>query len=468
MVRGRTFRLFPLLVYLAVYVFSCLLGASLILANYRPFINLLEYFSGVKAPHLTAAEIRTNLWLMIAAPAALVAGYLLVVWLLDRRIKVDDAELARREAPAPVWLPQVVFYVLAAIGIASLAHAGALHRVHSWFDYNSWIHARAANFSKISFAGFVNLYVLVPLGAAWVVLTTRGRSVRVQLVRWLPFAVAMVLSLLLFQKKAAVTTLLVVAFAWLVELLQQRVRGARYLLAGSAVALTALYLAVAVVPVYSNASHAVSAAKKSTAPTPPGNPNVTVSSARRSELQTQLGFHTHKSAIAVYSLVSPVTRSSAPALYYPVIFPRVHPYFRLDVGLDIAGYGAMPDDNIVVWRYLNPNLPGGTEMVPYQFVLFSQISTAGAVAASLIVGALLALVWFGSQARLVPRPWNGLLGALILLLAAYLGIDSLRNSLIVSYGVVWGAVFVGAVAGLVALTRRLALPRLSRPPVRVD
>jgi uncharacterized YccA/Bax inhibitor family protein len=128
----------------------------------------------------------------------------------------------------------------------------------------------------------------------------------------------------------------------------------------------------------------------------------------------------------------------------------------------------MPDDNIVVWRYLNPNLPGGTEMVPYQFVLFSQISTAGAVAASLIVGALLALVWFGSQARLVPRPWNGLLGALILLLAAYLGIDSLRNSLIVSYGVVWGAVFVGAVAGLVALTRRLALPRLSRPPVRVD
>lgn len=457
MVEGRTFRLLPLLVYLAVYVLSCLLGALLILGNYRPFIVLLEYFSGVKAPQLTSAETATNLWLLVAAPSALVLGYLVATWVLLRIRRPENGHRAAGGLSIPAWLPHLTFYLLAVIGFAALAHAGAFHRIHSWTNYDTWIHARAANFSRISFAGFVNLYVLVPVGAAWVVLTTRGRSIRIQVFRWLPFTVAMILSLLLFQKKAAVTTVLIVAFAWLVDVLQHRVRGARYIVLGSVVAVGIVYLAVAVAPVYSTASHAVSAARHaSTSRRHPSNPSVTVSPAEHSRLTAELGHHTHTTAILVYSLVSPITRSSAPALYYPVIFPRHHPYYRLDIGLDELGIGTMPNDNVVVWNYLNPDLPGGTEMVPYQFVLFSQVSTIGAVGGSVLVGLILALLWSGSQARRVGAPWNALLGALVLLLSTYIAIDSLRNSAIVSYGVAWGALFVGAVAAIAALARRVS------------
>jgi len=150
------------------------------------------------------------------------------------------------------------------------------------------------------------------------------------------------------------------------------------------------------------------------------------------------------------------------ALSYPVVFPHRHDYFHLDLGQDILGIGAMPDDNIVVWNYLNPTAPGGTTSVAYQFVLYSQIGTLGAVGASLIVGFLLALAWRLSQ--LPARPTSTLVGSMVLLLATYLAIDSLRNSVVVSYGVVWGLLFV---ASTVLLTKIVASVRVGRHPLAV-
>jgi hypothetical protein len=180
------------------------------------------------------------------------------------------------------------------------------------------------------------------------------------------------------------------------------------------------------------------------------------------ELAREINFGTRRQAIILYSLISPLTRSSIPALYYPVIFPRRHDFYGPDFGQDIFGIGLMPDDNRVVWNYLNPKLPGGAMIGPYQFSLYSQVGTAWAIVWSAALGFLLSLVWMFTQNERVRRPWNVLLGSMVILFGAYLGIDSIRDSLLVSYGVIWGVLFVGSAAGLVAILQRV--PRVHTPP----
>lgn len=467
---SRAFRYLPLVAFLVVYVLSCVVGALLFIAGDRQFVALFEYFSGTRPPSLSAAEQTTDLLLLFAAPAALVAGYAAVQLLPRLRATQRNDAATAEPRRGPTWLPHVVFWILAAAAIVSLAHGGALGRAHSWFNYSSWIHARSTNFQNLDFAEFVNLYVLVPTAAAWVVVATCGGGVGAQFARWLPPVVAVAFSLLLYMRKAAIAVILLVAFAWIIDLSRRGLRGVRWLAAGTVLAVAALYFAVVVAPVYSKASHAVSEARATTPSsgggkhTTPGAPSVT--QPQLQQLARQIGFHTRGDSIFVYALISPLTRSSAPALWYPVIFPHKHSYYHLDAGQDILGYGAMPDDNIVVWNYLNPNLPGGTEMVPYQFVLYSQGGTALAIGLSLVLGALLAAVWRATQSARVPRPWDALLGALTVLLAVYLGIDSLRNSVLVSYGVIWGFVFVGVAMLLTLIVRRAGAATPSLLPRR--
>jgi hypothetical protein len=462
-----TFRYLPLIVFAVVYALSCVLGAVLIIAGYDPFIALFEYFSGTHVPSLTSAQRTTDLLLLIVAPLLLCAGYAAVTEFRRPRGRTDDTANTREDHPVAA---QIVFWILAGGGIASLAAGGALGRAHSWLDYGSWIHARAANFQNLTFAEFVNLYVLVPTAAAWVVVATPSDTILRKLARWVPPAIAVLFTLLLYMRKAAIVVILLVAFAWMIDLRQRRRRGMPYLVAGTVIAVGVLYFAVVVAPVYSKASHAVAQAHAATATTPAAHSDATVTKPQLKALGKKVGFHTRRESLLIYALASPLTRSSAPALWYPVIFPTHHPYFHLDVGVDILGVGTMPDDNIVVWNYLNPNLPGGTEMVPYQFVLYSQGGTAMAIGLSLLVGALLALLWRGTQALRVPAPWNALLGGLTMLLAVYIALDSLRNSTLVSYGVIWGFLFVGVAIVVTRIASRFvgARPSFAGPTLTYD
>ncbi len=98
----------------------------------------------------------------------------------------------------------------------------------------------------------------------------------------------------------------------------------------------------------------------------------------------------------------------------------------------------MPDDNIVVWNAMNPTEPGGNVAAPYQFPLYSQIGLAGSLIGNLVVGLLLGLLWRVAVSRIRGREAASTFGALVVLLAIYLAIDSVRNSILVSYGVIWG------------------------------
>jgi hypothetical protein len=126
------------------------------------------------------------------------------------------------------------------------------------------------------------------------------------------------------------------------------------------------------------------------------------------------------------------------------VFPRQQPFYNLDLGQDILGFGTMPDDNHVVWRVLYPTDPG-VGAAPFNFVLYSQGGIAVSLIGSAVLGALIAVCWALAVASRGGINVRSLAGSLLLLFTIHLTIDSLRNTAIVSYGFVWGGLFVLAV-----------------------
>jgi hypothetical protein len=134
-------------------------------------------------------------------------------------------------------------------------------------------------------------------------------------------------------------------------------------------------------------------------------------------------------------------RTPLPALMYPALYPDRSPFFGTDLGLDVFGIGRMPWDNIQVHRLLWPAIDGGTVMVPFQFGSYSQSGLGGALGESLAVGFCLAWIWVRVRSMSSPDE-AAAAAALVLILAVYLAGDSIRNSLIASYGVFWGLAFL--------------------------
>jgi hypothetical protein len=417
----------PLVAFWVIYGLTCMIGALLMLGGFHDFNRLYQYFSGTSAAHLTDAQAGVDLLLLFAAPAALWIGYEIGLtcplpqWAprLGQRIR---SSLADGRVDTPPWFSMLVFYGFAAVAIISIAHSGSLTNVGAWLNYNSWIAAREQAFKNMRFFEFVNIYLLVPVAAAWVVITYRKAGVRGVLLRWLPLLITLGIDVLLFQKKTAIISLMIIMFAWVLAAGPQgRHRVTRRVGMIAFIAIT-IYIATVVVPVWSKASTA--------------------------SICGISGISCHGTAgvpaLAAYTILSPLTRGSAPALYYPVIFPHYHAFYPIKsiFALDILGIGTFPNDNQVVWHFMNPHLPGTTQ-VPFQFTLFSQGGLQVALIGSLVAGMLLALGWRFVRSGVLPRTWSALAGSMVLLLGVYLGLDSLRNSTLVSYGMVWGVLFIG-------------------------
>lgn len=446
----------PLIILLAVYVFTCLVGAIVLLVNYRPVVAVWEYFSGTPVPALGGGEILISVVLLTLPPLILAAGYWIGVR-IPIRFRTPAVPV---RGPRTARVPHAVFYVLAAIGVASLARAGSFAKLDSWLSYQAWVDARWSSFATLSFFEFVNLYTFVPLAASWCAIVTPGGSLRRQLIRWAPAVVAVLLALALFQKKAALISLTLVLAAFLIDR-AGRDRGLvrRGVILGC-VALAVGYFAMVVVPTFNLAVHDEPALQRARAalvtPRPSPVPSATGSPGQGNKAMQ----FDPRISVALYSILAPLMRTSAPALYYPIVFPDSHPFYGPDLGLDVVcsrriGCSGlrMPDDNLVVWDYMNPSLHGGSITAPFQFALYSQAGIPGALVGSVLLGLLLALTWRFARSDVLPPTVSSLTGAAVVLLALNLALDSPRNSIVVSYGALWAFVFSAFALSATALSR---------------
>lgn len=436
---GSIARRLPLVVFLLVYGFTCYIGTLALLLSDR-FRTVFLVFSGATVPDLSTRDAVLTLLLLHAGPLLLWAGYELAI-----RWGARDGVVSSRVSGTPrVWRGRICFALSAGAAVWSLTRAGAWHQITAWNDYNSYIYARWNLFDHLGFLEFVNLYTVLPITAAYALIVERRRSIGL-----LFAALALALQYPLALRKVLISTgalLGCAVYVWKFSGSRPRTpaSGRRQMAMwfGGPAVLYLLYTALTLQTVFSPNTRPFQTIRSEVAP-----PVAVVRSLDPSK--RRVSFAVDAAAIAriegnraraltLYTLFSPLTRTSIAAIAYPTIFPDILPYFHLDLGQDILGFGRMPDDNLVVYRVLWPEHHRGSVTAPFQYVLYSQGGILIAALGSLLLGVLLGGLW-----RVLvlsapqPGPVASVAAAVVLLLAVFLAIDSPRNSLIVSYGLAW-------------------------------
>lgn len=461
---GTLGRYLPLGAFFLVYVSTCLFGAGFFLFRNEAFISLYEYFSGAVVPRLSNPERLTALTLLLGSPALLAAGFVLgttrpLRTMLPRAVTLDARECAiyRRL----VW---VAFVISAAAALFVLYRHGALTRLGAWADYAAYVEARWYMFGELGFFDFANIYLILPLLAGWA-LALLGRPGQWWgvLAALILFGAPVIANGLLFQKRTVVLALLILGCVVGVRMLERNRRLGKIILAAGVGLATIAYFALVVLPSFDTASRTVKQAEElvrtaARSDPAPSDPAPAVSDARLRELARELDLTTDRTRqLVMYSLMAPLSRTSSAALFYPIVFPDQHPYYGLDLGQDVLGFGAMPDHGQVVWRHMNPGLPGSTT-APFQFVLYSQVGLSGALTGSLIVGFALGLGWSIAQFSfsVVARP---VAAGCLVVFAIYIAMDGARDAVLSSYGVIWFLPVLGTIAAIHYIVRDSAVAR---------
>lgn len=455
----------PVWVHLFVYVVTCLIAATVFYFDYRPVVVFVEYFSGAIIPKEYTFHEAVVLWaLLLGAPFLFTLGFFVA-----RKVCISAAFpllrkiVGRSDHTVPAWMPMLLFVTAAGVGGYDLLRAGAFAKLMAWGDYGAWVEGRWELFSTLGYFNFVNLYLILPVSAAWLILSIQGDGWKTLTKRLIPLAIVIFLTLSLFQKKALITSLIIIFGALLLQ--EVVLRGWTWRLGWLLAVLTsfivAVYFSMVVLPIYAETSRTAddvliqqteNSVNSHKPCEKPGTPEGLRKLCR--EVVSYIG--SDRSAhILAYAALAPMTRTSLPAMHYPLVFPERHPYYGLDFGQDILGFGGMPDDNLVIWKHMYPNLPGAAG-APYQFALYSQVGVVWALMLCFIVGVVLGVMWKIILVDDISRVWRSLMGSVLILFSIYLAIDSIRGSLLSSYGLIWAWLFISL---FFSISNRLLRPK---------
>jgi hypothetical protein len=475
----------PLTAFFVIYLLTCYIGAMALLVGPGVVRRWYVFRTAAELPPLSNRDLAVDLILLNVAPVLLALGW----WTAGRagpRLRLHTMAprrwIAARISPWPpvrAWATRVPgvtprpFASLAFVTIALTAYlvvreamAGGFDLVSGWFGYGRFVAGRAAIVKALSTWDFVAAYTMLPLLVGLLmsaVLLERPRSkVRMGVLA----AVAagfLIVNLLLFQKRALLIGLLLIAFVVVARFRghgrfrRLRVRGRLIVsIAGGLYLLYIGLLAATLVPAQPPPpSQAVTAlAIQASQTTFPG---LAVTSSTAVTFPSYADAVSHRrtyNSLPLLFLLAPVTRTPGPAVAYPALYPGRHAYYSVDLGLWVAGIGNAPNDNQTSFRLLFPNVSSGTNSVPFMFVLYSQGGLLVALAGAFIVGVAWRLAWI-SLSRIVTTGAGACGAALLVLFGINIAQDSVMNSLLVSYGIVWPALVVaaGALAGAVRFKR---------------
>lgn len=444
----------PVWVHLFVYVLTCLIAAIVFFFDYRPVVVFVEYFSGAIIPKDYTFQQAAVLWaLLLGAPLFLTLGFFATMQIrISPALPLFRKIVGRNDHAVPAWMPMLLFVTAAGVGGYDLLRAGAFANLMAWGDYGAWVEGRWALFSTLGYFNFVNLYLILPVSAAWLILSIQGDGWKTLTKRLIPLAIVIFMNLSLFQKKALIASLIIILCAVFLHrgLLGPWTRRLTWKLIAATGLLAAIYFSLVVLPIYSEASKTASQVFVQLEEDPQRDKLSALAKDIGGMIGSSRGAH-----IFAYATLAPMTRTSLPAMHYPIVFPERHPYYGFDFGQDILGFGGMPDDNLVIWKHMYPSLPGAAG-APYQFALYSQVGVAWALMLCFILGIVLGVMWKIILADEISCLWRSLMGSVLILFSIYLAIDSIRGSLLSSYGLIWAWLFISL---FFFLSNRLLRPK---------
>lgn len=468
----------PVLVFLSSYLALSGLGSLLLLFHIEPFTTALEQQAGFIVPFLTSDEKITFLYILIGGPLCFIAAYKWVTAKLSG--KKNSVNLKNLGLDSYSYRNvQGIYYFCLIIAILSLHKGGAFSHLSAWKNYDAWINARWTLFSILSFFEFVNMYTVLPFLSAFVLISYPGNqrtTSRIgygmhQLLRWLPTFFSICVGVLLYQKKPILQTIIISTVTLLLfDLFKNKTVAFSHIIRRLFM-LVATLISVYLIIIFS--IHFYAHYVKASFPAE----NYQSS---RSNLAHSLGFQSqemHDKVRQQDEEINPIPvvykpeerpstttfsgikkgflqtflnlfmRTAGPALFYPVIFPEKHEFFPIDIGQDVIGFGGMPDDNRVIWDAMYPE-KAGAAMAPINFVLYSQGGVLVVFLGMALVGAYIGACWcliLNSKGDIRIR---SLLGTVTLLFSLHIGMDSLRNITLSSYGFLWPTLFIFFLAAL--------------------
>lgn len=428
----------PVIIFVVVYFVICGVGSGVLLYNVEPFLTLYKHTVGIAIPHLTTDQTLLFYSILCLGPFFLTLGFGAILYFRKRwnysiNLGATDITFSSKTIAC-------IFYFLLAVAIFSLKKNGAFKDFNAWQNYELLINARWSLFASLSFFEFVNIYVLLPTTAALVLLMKPKQFIH-HITRWIPLLLVLGIDFFLYQKIPLLFTLLTCGGAlWFFSLLTQprRLVYRRFTIIALVVALFVAYSSVFfpnfIAPKALETNHL----------------SVKTSLQNEKDFQTvntaeQLAYEErpyHAFSPLQYMFLSLIMRMPPQLFYYTTVFPHLRPYYPIDVGQDILGFGTMPNDSHDVWHFMNPNQTGSTA-APINFVFYSQGGLAVVFVGMFIVGVLIGLCWsliLTSKGGIILRT---LLGTTLLLFSLHLTLDSLRNTVIASYGFLWAGLYIG-------------------------
>lgn len=447
------------------YIALCAAGSLVLLFEIQPLSAMSVQLFGHIIPNLSDAQRTTFLWVLLGGPACFTLTYAAFDWVLVRNS--ISLQFGTRDIGHSRALAIGLFILLGIIACKSIVFGGALYAISSWNDYNAWINARWKIYSQLGFFEFVNIYMWLPTTTALLTLLYRPQTWLGVCLRWAPILLLIIIDLLLFQKRPVILSILTVSGVLVVSrIIKHPGRANRYVLLGfgGIVGATLVYTLIALAPTLLNHTRSEPAQKldqqtatslgfiqenatpNSATQEPPSLPKVASAPAEAVHYEV---------SPPLYTLLSLMMRGAGPALHYIAVFPDLHPFYKIDIGQDSIVGGEMPDDNKVVWRYMYPEMPG-TVTASANFVLYSQGGILVALFGMATIGAILATCWhFILHSQGAPN-LRSLAGITLLLFVLHLTVDSLRASLIVSYGFGWAFALLFTVFGIEQIAQALA------------
>jgi hypothetical protein len=427
--------LLPFLVFSIFYFILVVPGIYLTAWGPRIINELNIFLTGVEPLILSLDQKTTLAILLIAPPLLLFVSFFAGTVISSKFLNFHNPEFESQNNSAVL----AVFYgVLTIFIFARLFFYNMFSLLPAWFsNYDQWIAARYAVFNSLRIYDFMTIYMLLP--TATILLSLRLVSVRLYfraLLVCLPCLFAM---FFLFQKRPIIIFLLMCVltiFLYFYEKIKFRY------IAGSFVSLFLIYSLMIVVPTLQ-----LTNTKIQTSIIKLESENLSLIEKYDAK---QLNTYYRTRIKAIYQLLSPTTttllstingiifRVSLPAVFYVKAYPEIYPYSGLDIPFDQKH----PSDNVDVWKLMWPNIEGGLAAAPAQFPLFAQVGLLGTLGIFVLFGFFVGVLWFFLVSKSAFQSERFVQQMLLLMLLIYLTMDSIYNSIMVTYGVFWGFILV--------------------------